>query len=258
MDDSQDSLELYFEKDEKETNFIECTEHIRDTIENEMKTLPKEPEDYLERILFYFYYSVQYLVLFSKTDGIKPTPDINDSDERLKEIAYFIHLEDSYYKFNGVIPLIAKSMFDLVNHKLYNHIEKNGYDDHPLVFFMKKIIKHKEMHSRRIKSDPAASRTKVDNINATYNSVTQEKYDPNNKDHKSWRMLIINPLPSDYNYKSIDQHEGGEIHEYNVELDKLNGNYNVPDPFFIVVTTEWEKVFRLLHTLLHFEEYMHT
>lgn len=261
LDSSSDDLDNYFEEEEEEISeslFIEKTEYAQNVIRIEMGTFTPEPEDYLERLLYFFYFSAQYLILSAKTNGDKPIPDVlHDSDETLKEKAYFIHLFECFNKFNDIMGLIAISMYNEFDNRLKVHL-KEQYDDHTLAYFMGALKIHKELHSRRIKSDPSTFRTKVDDIRVTYNTITKEKYNPNDKDHKSWRLLIINPLPSDYNYKSIDPHEGGNTHELNIEISKLNGTYNVPKEFSIIVTTEWDKVLRLIHTTLHFDEYMHT
>lgn len=237
--------------------FIQRRQHVSEIGDALFRELPTPPDDYEEKVLYYFYYTVQFILLYTKLNGEKPVPDIiNDTDEIIREKAYFIHLDHCYKQFNEMLQKMTTTIFNLIHEKISNHLE---HDKNHLMFkILKDIVVYKEMHSRRIKSDPSASRTKTTHVNRTYNLITDEEYDPENKDHKTWRMLIFNPLPSDFDYNAIDPNEGGREYALTIEVEKLNKTYSVPDPFYIVVTTEWDKIFRSLHTLLHFDEYMHT
>lgn len=237
--------------------FLRRRKHVSEIGDALFRELPAPPDDYEERILYYFYYTVQFILLYTKLNGVKPVPDVaNDSDDVIREKAYFIHLDHCYKQFNEIIQKMTTIIYNNIHERISKHLEHEK--DHLLFKILKDIVIYKEMHSRRIKSDPSASRTKTTNINRTYNLITDEEYDPKNKDHKTWRMLIFNPLPSDFDYNAVDPNEGGREYALIIEVEKINKTYTVPDPFYIVVTTEWDKIFRLLHTLLHFDEYMHT
>ena len=74
---------------------------------------------------------------------------------------------------------------------------------------------------------------------------------------QTWRMVIMHPLPSDYNHNEIDPKEGGRAHQLAIEVDKIHGTHQIPDPYSIVVTAEFDTILRMLHVLIHFEDYMY-
>jgi len=219
--------------------------------------IPVPPDEgTLEHVLYHFYYSVQFAIVFHKHNE-RPVPDfVNDTDDIIREKAYINHLHTSYRTFQKLIRALGKNVHQSVLSKI-NALPPSENRD-TLNWFIDQLKIYTELHSRRVKSDPAASRTKTDIIQRTFNVITGEEYNHSNDDHKSWRQLIVNPLPSDYDRNAIDPKEGGKTHELALAVEKLKGNAVVPDPFMVVVTTEWDKFLRMLHTLLHFEDYMHT
>jgi len=215
------------------------------------------PDAYDEGIPVLFYHSVQYIVAYCKYNGELGVPDpLRDSDAVSVEKIYLEGYQYCYQKFKGVIDSIATTFYNDVFDKMEEHL--HTVDDHPLLFFLEAIERHKELHCRHLKTDPGVARSRADEIRPTYNAVTGELYDFENPNHKSWRSLIINPLPSDYDYEKVDPKEGGKDHQIMIEIEKQKGTYNVPEPFSIVVTQEWENMFRSLHSLIHFEDYMVT
>jgi hypothetical protein len=218
-----------------------------------LDTIPVEPEAPVERMLYLFFYATQYVVMFTKFDGNMPGVEyMHDKPEVIREKSYYLHLKYMYLRFNETVKKCAQHMYDTV---LSNLIARFKTDDHPLIYFVRQLHFFKELHSRRIKADPAASRTKTDVIRKTFNVITNEEYDPLNPNHK-WHMLILNPLPSDYNPNLKDPKEGGVAHSLSIEVDKLKNQHFVPEPFFVAVTPNWDTTLRMMHTLLHFNDYM--
>lgn len=231
--------------------FIKRRAHVSTIGQEVLIALPGAPETFTEKLLYNFYYAIQFVIIFNKLDGNKPVIDhANDSDTIIREKVYVIHLDSCYRDFLKMVELLSNNVYSLIR-------SKAGTEER-IQYIFDQITRYKELHSRRIKSDPAASRTKTDKVQKTINIITNEQYDHENVDHKSWRMLIFNPLPSDFDTNAIDPKEGGKSHALAIEVEKLKGKYHVPDPFYVVVTTEWDKIFRLIHSLVHFEEYMHT
>ncbi len=231
--------------------------HFHEICRDVYSKIPIPPDEgTTEHILYLFYYAVQFTIVFSK-HNTRPVPDfINDNDETIREKAYINHLHTSYRAFLKLIDILANNVYRSIRVRV-NALPQSETRD-TLLWFIEKLGIYTELHSRRIKSDPAASRTKTDVIQRTFNVITGEEYNHNNDDHKSWRQLIVNPLPSDLDRNAINPKEGGKTHELALAVEKLKGKPVVPDPFLVVVTTEWDKFLRMLHVLLHFEDYMHT
>ena len=240
-------------------DFLERKRHICELGETVIKNFPTPPDDKEAKLLFYFYYSVQYLLLYAKFNGVKPIPDIyKDSDDTIMEKAYFIQL-DGYYKiFTDLIKDITNNVYNKIYNKTLNHCQNDP--KHRIFEVFKYLVIYKEMHSRRIKSEPTATRTKTTEVIKTKNIITDEYYDAKNKDHKTWRVIIFNPLPSDFDPNAKDPNEGEEGKRNAIMINHLKnqGKETVPDAFCFVVTTEFDKLFRLLHVLLHFNDYMFT
>ena len=231
--------------------------HFSDICREVYSNIPAPPPDgSLEHLMYLYYYAVQFVIVYNKHDA-RPVPDfVSDTDEIIREKAYINHLFLSYRSFQKQMELLSNNVYRLVRKRLLELAPSENRDT--LVWFIEQLGIFTELHSRRIKSDPAASRTKTDVIQRTFNVITGEEYNHHNDDHKSWRQLILNPLPSDLDRNAIDPKEGGKTHELALAVEKLRGKAVVPDPFLVVVTTEWDKLLRILHTLLHFEDYMHT
>ena len=211
---------------------------------------------YLCQLLFY---SVKYVLMLFKYDGpLAPHNPVQDAPEITREKFHFEHARDLYTRlFVDEITELGDNIYNLVYDKIEDYLgdEAKG---HVLIYLLDKLAIFKEMHSRRLKTNPGVGRTKQDMFSVTYNAVTREVYDPKNPDHKNWKTLIFNPNPSDFDYRERDPGEWDLVEKVNREVDKLNGNYNVPDPFSVVVTREFEKLFRILHSALHFLDYFHT
>ncbi len=232
-------------------------QHFHEICAEVYSKIPATPQEgSIEHILYLYYYAVQFLIVYSKHND-RPVPDfVNDTDDITREKAYINHLWLSYRSFINLIEILANNVYRFIRTKISVLPPSDNRDT--LSWFIEQLSIFTELHSRRIKSDPAASRTKTDVIQRTFNVVTGEEYRHDKDDHKSWRQLIINPLPSDIDRNALNPKEGGKAHELALAVDKLKGKAIVPDPFLVVVTTEWDKLLRILHTLLHFEDYMHT
>lgn len=224
--------------------------------------LPQRPDDYVDYMVYLFFYSVQFAILYLKVDGEKPITDpVRDSEQVIREKAYFIHLFDCYKEFTKEMEKFAGQLYEKVMGMLEGRLSGGAagpsqkVSKDPLWIFLDRLPKYKELHSRRLKTDPSASRTKTDDFKASFNSVTHEQFDPLNPDHKSWRALIVNPLPSDFDDELEDPKLGGA---HQIEVLKEQNKYHIPDPYQIIVNTEWDKLIRILHTCLFFNEYMHT
>jgi len=236
--------------------YIILKKHFEDICEQVYLSLPEEPaEDTPEYILYLYYYSVQFVIVYYRLDG-KPMPDfINDTDDIIREKAYVIHLHRCYRKCLTIIEQLAQKYNMLLRSKIQSY--RQGGAQRAL-WLLDQLMQHKELHSRRIKSDPAATRKKTDKIQKAFNLITDEQYNHENDDHKSWRILIINPLPTDFDINAIDPKEGGKTHELALQVEKLKGQSNLPEPFSVIVSTEWDKLLKVFHVLHHFEDYMHT
>lgn len=247
------------ENDDEEQEEINPEEHEEKmiAIRNQFyESIPSEPIEPTERLLHNLYLSVQYLILYFKYDGsVDPINVRLDSPDDIYEKLYFDYTRSA---FHGVFQPAIKEMGDDVYNLVFDKLEEylKG-QKHVLVYWMEQMEFFKEMHTRRLKTNPGVGRTKQDVISDTYNAVTGEMYDSENPDHKSWKILILNPLPSDFDYRVLDPAEGGPEYRTMIDIQKLKNQYPVPDAFSIVVTPEWEKIFRIVHSALHFVDYFH-
>lgn len=230
-------------------------EHFREICKEIYSKVPLAPDNPLDLLMYHYYYAVQFIIVYHKYNEC-PVPDfVNDTDADIRQKVYIHHLRSCYHSFIESINLLGNNVLRLIRTKV--SALPQGENRDTLLWFIDQLTIYTELHSRRVKSDPAASRTKTDEIQRTFNMITGEEYDHGNEDHKSWRQLIINPLPSNFDRNAINPKEGGRTHEMALLVDKMNGKSDLRDPFFVVVTTEWDKLLRILHVLLHFEDYMH-
>jgi hypothetical protein len=141
-------------------------------------------------------------------------------------------------------------LVNIITEKSIKHLGgETEFNKHPIKDVLEYVCLHKEMHSRRSKLNPATNRVKADNLQIAKNSITCEIYDSDkNSDHHLWRMLIFTPLHSDYNRHAIDMSEN----MYQVNAPEI------PEPFIVVVTPDWDKLLRMLHMCVHFQEYLYT
>lgn len=248
--------EMFQPEPPTEAAFLERVDDFAKIREEVYEYFENIPESYEEGLPIILYHAVQYIVAYSKREGEPAIPDpYQDTDDECREKTYIQGCSGCYEKLRELIEFIASTLYNSVFDKLLDHVKD---EDHPLLYFLEAVERHKELHSRHLKTDPGVARARSDDIRPTYNAVTGERYDFENPDHKSWRSLIINPLPSDYNYNELDPKEGGKDHQILIELEKEKGNYTVPEPFSIVVTQEWGTIFKAVHSLIHFEDYLVT
>ena len=248
---------------EKEINFQVRYEHVLKIGNDLIESFPKQPDinSKINKLLYHMYYSCHFAIIYNKLDGIDMKPNISsDTDNMLHEKAYYMFLHNQYNQFIKIVSELYERINGIIETKLLEKVEKKDV----LVWFLNQIKLHKELHTRRVKIDPSTSRTKTTEVNVTYNAVTHQKYDSTNEDHKLWRMLIINPLPSDYDHNNVDPIEGDlgvsdenhkDDYKLSVKAYKKAGKYDIPDPFCIVVTPQWDKIYRIVHFLKHFEDY---
>lgn len=253
--------ELYASSEEElpisDDQAIERTREIGEIRKEVFESFPEIPDDYIEGIPELFYYATQFIIAYTKLDGENPGYDpYTDSDEIVREKATIDYFCEAFTKLVKVIEIVGDKVYNSVYDNLEVHV--GGDTSHPLIFFLEAIERHKELHCRHLKTDPGVARARSDPVKPTYNAVTGERYDFDNPNHKSWRSLIINPLPSDYNHNNLDPEEGGKEYQILIELEKEQGTYKVAEPFSIVVTREWENIFRCVHSLIHFQDYMFT
>lgn len=260
-EEEDDGVELY-------TKVQEVTQ-VHERLKPFYESFDPEPTDYKQRISYYLYYSALYVIfIYTRPDIARP--EVTDSDEELKEKAFGIHYFSIFNKFMDLMTNLSIDFYA----SLEKYIRKHSGADHPLLAFMQVMNNHKEMHSRRLKGVPDSQRSKEDN-GVVYNIVTgqeyqydlwkeartkkirEDEYDETEQHNQNkWRWLIINPLPSDVDYQSIDPMEGDAEYRLNVEVDYLQGEKHYEPPYGPIVTNDFDKLLRLLHTMLHWEDYL--
>lgn len=245
MDFDSEGDSIFFSSDEEPSS---------DVFTRVASEMPDEPENVEQRVLFWFYYTVQYLLLFHKTPNevidnlcIDGTETYADALEK----AYMM----VYRSYSEKFRLLMRKMADDIYNAWYADVRRRGHAK-GLAAFFPKLRLHQEVHSRRIKMNPGETRTKTDTEQIAYNLVTGERYNPDNRDHQKWHLIVVNPLPSDYDCNEIDPKEGGLEHQLAIEALKDQGTYDVPEPYMVVVTPEWDTIIRTLHTALHFDDYL--
>ena len=226
---------------------------IQSTLEAIYNEFPPEPLIQEEKMLYYLFYAAQYSIFYFLKDGKLSPPQATDSISVLREKAIGIHLYSIWNKFVDQIDLYGDQLIVKITEGI-----KKRQPKHPLLYFIDELCQHKELHSRRIKGNPALQRTRqeiqrVSNpATPAKNLITDELYDAKNPRHDQWKWLIINPLPSDYDENVLDPEEGNLNHM----ISELNGHSKLKNPYCVIVTNEFDKLLRLLHTMLHFESYL--
>lgn len=259
------------EEEQRELTPEEIKEWHRRTVEigeEEWKKYEKIPQvstdtrysenDYTQKMYHLFYFAIQFVILYHKFDGQIPSvPMYGDSEALIREKSYYVLLCDCYHRFVNIVSEISKNVYETFKQRIQTHLG-DDYENHPISDILDCICKYKEMHSRRLKLDPGTNKTKSDDFTATYNAITGELYNNANKEHKIWRLIVFNPLPSDYDYKNKDPKEQDEAELMNIKVDIMNGKYTIPDAFGYVVDNEWDRKIRMLHTLHHFRDHFYT
>ena len=215
-------------------------EKLASAVYNTFPPLKKNSTE-LDNMLYHFFYFVQYIVRMDQLGGKNDSTLflLTDNDLVIAHKAHLYALRVMFEKFQAVIHLFAKDKYEKTLAKMP--------EGNPTREWFSMLPKYKEMHVRRIKTDLSAGKTK--------NSVTHETFDPANPNHKSWRWIIFNPLPSDFDTDALDPEE--DVASYvNLEADRLRGTSNVPEPFCVIVTMEFANLFKTMHVLLHFHDYV--
>lgn len=257
----RDFLSVSDEEEEEEE--VNVSERINQSIQamNEFikENIFREPHQNDESgiLLYSFFYAIQYVIFCYKVENAMPDKIdvLKDSHDDICQKAYMANCLFYYNKFQMLIDTIGSNLYNKLLEKLKVRANNQA---HPFVYFYEQLPKYKELHSRRIKSDPIAPRTKTSEIIKTYNAATFEEFDPGNRLHKTWHNLIINPLPSDFDEDELDGPVGGEENVLIQAVSKMNGERIIPEPFSIVVDSDWDKIIRTVHILLHFNDYMQT
>lgn len=240
---------------------------VRDVVDLEKRlkklyaNFPQDPKKRDERLVFWLYHVVKFGIFYDIRCDELSEPNPNDTDEQLKEKAFGIHYFNIWEKFKEETEVLASDLFKKIYVTLTD--ECGGSKNHPVVEFMNELVKHKELHSRGCKGNPTMQRTKKDITEGSkpvFNLITGEEYDENNPEHATWRMLIINPLPSDEDYRQIDPKEGDDTHRLVVAVEELQNPEVAKShtPYAVYVTQHWDKLLRLLHTMLWLETYIYT
>ena len=255
--------------------YVKMLESINDRLKVMYKSFPPMPStNEIAQISFMVLYTAQYVILYQSLGGHQSKPSKDDTDEELFEKATFIHLRSIEEQFFRICRTLSVDFYVL----LETLITRQGGDNHPLLHALEMIENHTEMHSRRLKSDPSSQRHPKDFENGhrpALNIVTGEEYvasatevvdvvdshvitekrSYNRDDCCNWRWITFHPLPSDSDYRNIDPLEGDENHRLNVHVEEIQGKSDCPEVTGFIVGTQWDKMLRLLHTMLHMEDY---
>jgi hypothetical protein len=271
MSDSEDFSSLDSSSDDDA--FIRDVAEMNRIMEDYFQRLPPEPEDTTQRLLYWFFYHIQYSIYTMLHNGEKALPAQTDSVAKLHEKAHVLHMYDAHVKFTPAIDIARKEYCTLINRKIR---ALPGMDaKHPIFDFLNDLEKHKELHTRRIKENPTMRRTRGaigERPEVVHNLITGEAFDYANPAHKTWRMLIINPLPSDSDYRvldpaeivanakidalSMESEEAIREHVTGAELNAMLTMDRLGKMYCVLVTNEWDKLLRVIHTMIHFEDYI--
>jgi hypothetical protein len=192
-------------------------------------------------------------------------PHPSQSDQQIKQAWYVGWFSSAYQEFDQELTKICNAVYNKLRISILEHTKT---EDHPLLWYLKKIWEHREMHTRRCKADPAMQRTKTDsnraNAQVSRNVITGEQFNARVPNHQEWRWIILNPLPTDYNIHAIDPEEGGVDHTFKMQVAQVTDNeqlqvpdeYQLQDPFGGTFTREWEKIFCFANNIFHFLEFV--
>ncbi len=280
MEEEESYSSSLLEEDEEEEvvsplEYVQMLESVNERLKEIYKTFPPFPNtNEVGQIAFLVLYAAQYHVLYYSLGGRQAKPTQEDTPEELYEKATFIHLRSLSDRLFRICHELSAQFYVT----LEGLITLKGGEDHPLLAALENLNEHVELHTRRTKTDPTSQRNPRDlknGLRPVINVVTGEEYKAtpskvidvvddhvvtekkayNRDDCSNWRWLTLHPLPSDSNYRNINPMEGDEAHRMMVQVDQIEGRYECEEPFGFVVTSQWDKLLRLLHTMLHVEEY---
>jgi hypothetical protein len=230
---------------------------IQSIMESIYSEFPPEPPIQEDKMLYYLFYAAQYSIFYFLKDGKLSPPQSTDSIAELREKAIGIQFYSIWNRFCEQIDIYGEDLLIKITEGI-----KKRKPKHPLLTYLDELCQHKELHSRRIKGNPALQRTRQeiqrvsDPAIPAKNLITDEAYDAKNPRHDHWKWLIINPLPSDYDENILDPAEGDVTYRMNHMVEELNGHSKLKNPYCVIVTNEFDKLLRLLHFVLHFEAYL--
>lgn len=276
---SEEEGELSSSVEEEEAvsphEYVRMLESVNDRLKIMYKSFPPMPNtNEIAQISFMVLYTAQYTILYQSLGGVQAKPCKDDSDEEMLEKATFIHLRSIEEQFFRICKTLSVDFYVL----LETLITRQGGDDHPLLHALEMVENYTEMHSRRLKSDPTSQRhpkdfehgyrpalnivtgeeyvaTPTEIVDVQESHVITEKKSYNRDDCCNWRWITFHPLPSDADYRNIDPLEGDEVHRLNVQVEEIQGTSECPEVTGFIVGTQWDKMLRLLHTMLHMEDY---
>jgi len=261
--------------DSNETDQIsKLQSRVRDYIVNFVK--PPAAPPHRQSLDFYLLQACKFLISYHVYNGPAPKPAIGDNEAQIKRAATHMCLERYYMQFFNRFDKIKETIVE----QIYADIDAATLgEDHPVKDVSDLIMVHKELHVRRLKTDPAKKRTKMsagETRSIVYDPITKDPCRFNKVDKvddgpltmkyyrqlSSMKYMIFIPLPSDFNSEAIDPLQGNMEHRLSLLADELQGNvdpkYDMEAPFGIVMAEEWSTFYSILHNIIHFQHYLHT
>lgn len=254
-------------------------------IDDVQRSIPPVPTEMVPKVLHWLYYSCMCCLFYTiKGEDFDWTPQLSDSDEMIREKAFGLYFDRMLRIFMNFADELDENFYNMILDRIYAHL--GNHTKHPIITYMERISTHKELHSRGVKADPCLPRTRNDGIQqSVLNIITQETYAsqiaPENSDtqawdtdnptpwhlteeqieelrkgdqtgHKSnWKMLIINPLPSDTDENAVDPVDRTQEEELIHAVDVVHKEKRDLQPYGVFVTDDWNKLLRTLHGTCH-------
>jgi len=266
--------DTFSSEDDEITKTIAIRDKIKQYIDQHQKAPVRPPKT--QSLDFYLLEACKYILFIHLHDGPPEPPNIDDSDDILKQKVIYKCVKKNYTKLISMFQVYQRIIIDGV----FNDIEEQTSGvDHPIKDILDIIIVHQELHCRRMKTSPSKQRTKMgvgETRDIIYDPVTctpcrfEESKDPSRDTNptsmkyyrapSSMKWFIFNPLPSDFDSDVIDPMEGDQNHRIALDADKLQNTldprYQVRDPFGVVLPEKWGKLLGIIHNIVHFESYM--
>ena len=261
---------------------------IIDQVESSM---PPVPDETIPKVLHWLYYSCMCCLYYAlKGEDFDWTPQLSDADDLIREKAFGLYFDRMFRIFMVFADDLDNNFYNMISERIYAHLGRQTR--HPIFTYMERLSLHKELHSRRVKADPCLPRTKNEPVGASaINIVTQESYtsqhprnheqtnddevptsstpwrktdkeiqelrNSNSTNHRSsWKVLIINPLPSDTDENAVDPVERTQDQELLHAVDVVHKEKRDLDPYGVFVTDDWDKLLRTIHGVCHLQLYV--
>lgn len=204
---------------------------------------------------------IKYLIfmhVYRPSYDVSPEKIYNMSAAESVRYAHYVYLSRRTFEYIRGYKHIREELVTMIRRGILLRVDNDK--THPLIFALNCIVKYKELHIRRPKQSPANVITKgsVGDKNDCFNSVNGKKcmFGRYSRDEHEYQTLIFTPASNDLEPDVHDFIDNEESYCYDEETGEYRTIYNNISQFCVVVSIGWGKLFRLLHNIIHINNYI--